>query len=152
MLAQQQPQSRWTAFVERWDGRLERFRLSIDPFAEGPERRMKPWAIAALSVGLVVFAALIGFGGWWIARTALAPVSDVAEAAEQITAQRLDARLNEPPVTSPLTLNSLPGSRVTMEIAPPMELRPNKVPCGPFKISTRSTSSMVVLAPTLRAR
>jgi signal transduction histidine kinase len=39
-----------------------------------------------------------GFGGWWIARTALAPVSDVAEAAEQITAQRLDARLDEPPV------------------------------------------------------
>ena len=72
MLAQQQPQSRWTAFVERWDGRLERFRESIDPFSQGPdssqgsERRMKPWAIAALSVGLVVFAALIGFGGWWI--------------------------------------------------------------------------------------
>ena len=66
MLAQQQPQSRWTAFVERWDGRLERLRLSIDPFAEGPERRMKPWAIAALTVGLVVLAALVGFGGWWI--------------------------------------------------------------------------------------
>jgi hypothetical protein len=73
MLAQQQPQSRWTAFVERWDGRLERFRESIDPFSpqgpnssQGQERRMKPWAIAALSVGLVVFAALIGFGGWWI--------------------------------------------------------------------------------------
>ena len=66
MLAQQQPQSRWTAFVERWDERLERFRLSIDPFAEGPERRMKPWAIAALSVGVVVLAVMIGFGGWWI--------------------------------------------------------------------------------------
>jgi len=66
MLAQQQPQSRWTAFVERWDERLERFRLSIDPFAEGPERRMKPWAISALSVGVVVLAVVIGFGGWWI--------------------------------------------------------------------------------------
>jgi hypothetical protein len=67
MLAQQQPQSRWTAFIERWDGRLERFRESIDPFSSnGPDRRMKPWAIAALSVGLVVLAALIGFGGWWI--------------------------------------------------------------------------------------
>jgi len=66
MLAQQQPQSRWTALVERWDGRLERFRESIDPFAEGPERRMKPWAIAALSVGVVVLAVVIGFGGWWI--------------------------------------------------------------------------------------
>jgi len=66
MLAQQQPQSRWTAFVEHWDGRLERFRESVDPFSQGAERRMKPWAIVALSVGLVVFAALIGFGGWWI--------------------------------------------------------------------------------------
>ena len=27
---------------------------------------MKPWAIAALSVGVVVLAVLIGFGGWWI--------------------------------------------------------------------------------------
>ena len=66
MLAQQQPQPRWTAFVERWDGRLERFRESIDPFSQGPERRMKPWAIVALSVGLVILTALIGFGGWWI--------------------------------------------------------------------------------------
>ena len=66
MLAQQQPQSRWTAFVERWDGRLERFRESIDPFSHGPERRMKPWAIAALTIGVVVLAVLIGFGGWWI--------------------------------------------------------------------------------------
>ena len=66
MLAQQQPQSRWMALVERWDGRLERFRESIDPFSQGPERRMKPWAIAALSVGVVVLAVVIGFGGWWI--------------------------------------------------------------------------------------
>ena len=66
MLARQQPQSRWTAFVERWDGRLERFRESIDPFSHGPERRMRPWAIVALSVGLVVLALGIGFGGWWI--------------------------------------------------------------------------------------
>jgi hypothetical protein len=66
MLAQQQPQSRWTAFAERWDGRLERFRLSIDPFSQDPERRIKPWTVAALSVGVVVLAALIGFGGWWI--------------------------------------------------------------------------------------
>jgi fatty acid desaturase len=66
MLAQQQPQSRWTAFVERWDGRLERFRQSIDPYSDGPERRIKPWTVAALSVGLIVLAALIGFGGWWI--------------------------------------------------------------------------------------
>jgi hypothetical protein len=67
MLARQQPQSRWTAFVERWDGRLERFRESIDPFAShGPDRRMKRWAVVALSVGLGVLAIGIGFGGWWI--------------------------------------------------------------------------------------
>ena len=54
MLAQ--PQSRWTAFIERWDGRLERFRQSIDPYSDGPERRIKPWTVAALSVGLVVLA------------------------------------------------------------------------------------------------
>jgi len=71
MLAQQQPQSRWTALVERWDGRLIRFRESIDPFSQGQDsqgqgRRMKPWAVVALSVGLVVLAAGVGFGGWWI--------------------------------------------------------------------------------------
>src|SRR5262249_2205572 len=66
MAAQQQPQSRWTAFVERCDSRLEGVRESLDPFSQGPDRRMKPWAIVALSVGLVVFALVIGFGGWWI--------------------------------------------------------------------------------------
>lgn len=66
MLAQEQSQSRWTVFIERWDGRLERFQQSVDPYADGPERRMKPWVVAGLSVGLVVLAALIGFGGWWI--------------------------------------------------------------------------------------
>jgi len=55
--------------VERWDGRLVRFRESIDPFSQGQDsqgRRMKPWAVVALSVGLVVLAAGVGFGGWWI--------------------------------------------------------------------------------------
>jgi hypothetical protein len=66
MLAPQQPQSRWTAFIERWDGHLEGFRESIDPFSNRPNRRMKPWAIAALSVGLVVLVTVIGFGSWWI--------------------------------------------------------------------------------------
>jgi HAMP domain-containing protein len=54
-------------------------------------------ALAVLGI-LPFMLVVTGFGGWWIARTALAPVSDVAEAAEQITAQRLDARLDEPPV------------------------------------------------------
>jgi len=57
MLAPQQPQSRWTAFIERWDGHLEGFRESIDPFSKRPNR---------LSVGLVVLVTVIGFGGWWI--------------------------------------------------------------------------------------
>jgi two-component system, OmpR family, heavy metal sensor histidine kinase CusS len=54
-------------------------------------------ALAVLGI-LPFMLVVTGFGGWWIARTALAPVSDVAEAAEKITAQRLDARLDEPPV------------------------------------------------------
>lgn len=54
-------------------------------------------ALAVLGI-LPFMLVVTGFGGWWIARTALAPVSAVAEAAEQITAQRLDARLHEPPV------------------------------------------------------
>jgi two-component system, OmpR family, heavy metal sensor histidine kinase CusS len=54
-------------------------------------------ALAVLPV--VPFLLLVtGFGGWLIARTALAPVSAMAKAAEQITAERLDARLSEPPV------------------------------------------------------
>jgi len=65
MLAHQ-PQSRWAAFIERWDGRLERLGQMLNPFDRSQDRRMKPWAIALLSVGLVVLAGLIGFGGWWI--------------------------------------------------------------------------------------
>jgi signal transduction histidine kinase len=56
-------------------------------------------ARALTVLGILPFLLLVcGFGGWWIARTALAPVSAMAEAAEQMTAQRLDARLEEPPV------------------------------------------------------
>jgi two-component system, OmpR family, heavy metal sensor histidine kinase CusS len=56
-------------------------------------------ARALTVLGILPFLVLIsGFGGWWIARTALAPVSAMAEAAEQMTAKRLDARLDDPPV------------------------------------------------------
>jgi two-component system, OmpR family, heavy metal sensor histidine kinase CusS len=56
-------------------------------------------ARALTVLGILPFLLLVcGFGGWWIARTALAPISAMAEAAEQMTAQRLDARLEEPPV------------------------------------------------------
>ena len=66
MLAQQQPQSRWRALIERWRGRLERFQQVVDPFSDGPERRLKSWAVAPLSLGLIMLAALIGFGVWWM--------------------------------------------------------------------------------------
>ncbi len=39
-----------------------------------------------------------------------------------------------------------------MLMAPPSVLAPNKVPCGPLRISTRSTSSRFWLAPMVRAR
>jgi signal transduction histidine kinase len=56
-------------------------------------------ARALTVLGILPFLLLVsGFGGWWIARTALFPVSAMAEAAEKMTAQRLDARLEEPPV------------------------------------------------------
>jgi len=66
MLAHQQPQSRWAAFIERMDGGLERFRQTFDPFDQSPERRMRPWAIAALSLGVLVLAGLVGLGVWWV--------------------------------------------------------------------------------------
>jgi hypothetical protein len=66
MLAHQQSQSRWAAFIERWDGRLERLGQMLDPFDRSSDRRMKPWAIVLLAIGLVVLAGLIAFGGWWI--------------------------------------------------------------------------------------
>jgi two-component system, OmpR family, heavy metal sensor histidine kinase CusS len=56
-------------------------------------------ARALTVLGILPFLVLVsGFGGWWIARTALAPVSAMAEAAEKMTAKRLDARLEERPV------------------------------------------------------
>jgi len=64
MLAHQQ--SRWAAFIERWDARVERLGQMLDPFDRSSDRRMKPWAVALLSVGVVVLAGLVAFGVWWI--------------------------------------------------------------------------------------
>jgi hypothetical protein len=50
-------------------------------------------------------------------------------------------RLNEPTSKFMRTPNSSAGARVVMLIAPPLVLRPNKVPCGPRSTSTRSTSA-----------
>jgi heavy metal sensor kinase len=38
----------------------------------------------------------VGFGGWFVARRALAPIKQMAESAEHISAQRLDQRLPLP--------------------------------------------------------
>src|SRR5262249_57404822 len=62
---QAQP-SRWTAFVARWDERLQRFRQSLDPFSHSADRRMQTWAIVLLSIGVLALAGLIVFGAIWI--------------------------------------------------------------------------------------
>jgi hypothetical protein len=77
---------------------------------------------------------------------------DSPSASGRSALPRACIRLKLPTVTSPLNLKLSPGSRVTIEMAPPMVLRPNSVPCGPFRISMRSTSSRSWLAPTVRAR
>ena len=61
-------------------------------------------------------------------------------------------RLKLPVLTVPIIRRSAPGMCVTMLMAPPMVLRPKRVPCGPFRISMRSTSSRFWLAPIVRAR
>ena len=49
-----------------------------------------------LTAALLVFVAIIALGGWWVARKALAPVREIALAAEKITATHLDLRLPPP--------------------------------------------------------
>lgn len=52
--------------------------------------------VLVLVAGLPLVVATIALGGWWLARKALAPVSEIATAAEQITAEHLDRRLSAP--------------------------------------------------------
>lgn len=52
--------------------------------------------VTALAIGLPSLLALVALGGWWLARTALAPVQEITAAAEKITADRLDRRLPIP--------------------------------------------------------
>ncbi len=52
----------------------------------------------ALFAGFPLALAVAGGGGWWLARRALAPVSDMAARARAITAERLSERL---PVRDP---------------------------------------------------
>lgn len=51
----------------------------------------------AFLVGLPLVVAVVGFGCRWIALHALAPIRAVTRAAERITAERLDQRLEVPP-------------------------------------------------------
>ena len=48
--------------------------------------------------GLLLVVGIIALGGWWLARKALAPVREIALAAEKITAAHLDHRLPPPGV------------------------------------------------------
>ena len=49
--------------------------------------------ILGFAGALPLLMGIVIFGGWWIARKALAPIQEITNAAEQITAQHLDRRL-----------------------------------------------------------
>ena len=52
--------------------------------------------VGSVFAGLLLVVAIIALGGWWLARKALAPVREIATAAEKITATQLDRRLPPP--------------------------------------------------------
>lgn len=52
--------------------------------------------IIFFSIGLPLLVATMAAGGWVVARKALAPVREIAAAAQRITAERLDQRLPAP--------------------------------------------------------
>lgn len=49
--------------------------------------------LGAYLIALPAVLLVVAVGSWWIARHALKPITGIAEAAAQITAERLDARL-----------------------------------------------------------
>ena len=61
--------------------------------------------------------------------------------AERHVHGQFSVRRSNSPSPSEATPNSSAGRRVTIWIAPPFVLRPNSVPCGPRKTSTRSIST-----------
>jgi heavy metal sensor kinase len=65
---------------------------------EGPMRAEVRKLVAILALGLPLGVAVAGFGGYFLARRALAPVERMAERARTITAERLSDRL---PVDNP---------------------------------------------------
>ncbi len=54
--------------------------------------------LSGLFIGLPVVVGIISLGGWWLARKALAPVREIASAAEHMTVDNLDRRLPTPEV------------------------------------------------------
>jgi len=66
--------------------------------SEGPMRQNLHDLLLILLLGLPLAAAIAGFGGYTLARRALAPVDHMAEQARLITAERLKERL---PVDNP---------------------------------------------------
>ena len=52
--------------------------------------------LGSFLIAAPVVLLLVGLGAWWIAGRALAPVNEIAAAAQRITAQRLDLRLPMP--------------------------------------------------------
>ncbi len=52
--------------------------------------------LIAYAVALPVLLIFVGVAGWWLSQKALRPIRDIAIAAEQITARRLDQRLPNP--------------------------------------------------------
>ena len=88
----------------------------------------------------------------WFCEETVIELSSVSGMIGMSAVKPMSRRLYSPPVTLPMKRASLPGVWVTTLIAPPMVLAPNSVPCGPFRISTRSTSSRLRFAPIVRAR
>lgn len=77
------------------DGRLVNLRIARSE--AGYHRQLEALALA-LGAGLVVATGVAMLGSFWLARRALAPVARMADAAQAIHAERLDARL---PVADP---------------------------------------------------
>src|SRR6185437_1769183 len=85
--------------------------LQVASSAEGDERELGELLAALLLAGPLALASALG-GGYFLARRALAPVDRMAAEADEITALRLDRRLEVPHRTDELgrlaeTLNGM---------------------------------------------
>ena len=72
--------------------------IPLTPLREAQQSLLRTMA----SVGpLMLFVAMAG--GYWLARRALAPIEQITATAQRITAERLDQRLDVPPVRDELS-------------------------------------------------